>query len=100
RPRGARTIAPSGTQARYAGLAMLEWVFDVLPPSGARRGGDPAAHAFARNPAFVDVLGDSPADLVERAARELSRHLAIVPLECLDERELARIIRVVAPSDD
>lgn len=25
---------------------MPEWVFDVLPPSGARRGGDPAEHAF------------------------------------------------------
>lgn len=28
---------------------MVEWVFDVLPPSGARRGGDPAEHAFARS---------------------------------------------------
>ena len=28
---------------------MAEWIFDVLPPSGARRGGDPAEHAFARN---------------------------------------------------
>lgn len=25
---------------------MPEWIFDVLPPSGARRGGDPAEHAF------------------------------------------------------
>jgi hypothetical protein len=25
---------------------VVEWVFDVLPPSGARRGGDPASHAF------------------------------------------------------
>ena len=24
----------------------IEWVFDELPPSGARRGGEPAAHAF------------------------------------------------------
>lgn len=28
---------------------MAEWIFDVLPPSGARRGGDPAEHAFTRN---------------------------------------------------
>jgi hypothetical protein len=28
---------------------MPEWIFDVLPPSGARRGGDPAEHAFQRN---------------------------------------------------
>lgn len=24
----------------------VDWIFDVLPPSGARRGGDPAKHAF------------------------------------------------------
>lgn len=28
---------------------MAEWIFDALPPSGARRGGDPAEHAFTRN---------------------------------------------------
>ncbi len=28
---------------------VAEWIFDVLPPSGARRGGDPAEHAFARS---------------------------------------------------
>lgn len=26
--------------------AEVDWVFDELPPSGARRGGDPAKHAF------------------------------------------------------
>lgn len=26
--------------------AEVDWVFDALPPSGARRGGDPAKHAF------------------------------------------------------
>lgn len=25
---------------------VVEWVFDTLPPSGARRGGDPASHVF------------------------------------------------------
>jgi hypothetical protein len=28
---------------------MAEWIFDALPPSGARRGGDPAEHALTRN---------------------------------------------------
>ena len=27
----------------------IEWVFDKLPPSMARRGGDPASHAFRQN---------------------------------------------------
>ena len=27
----------------------IRWVFDELPPSGARRGGDPAEHAFKRD---------------------------------------------------
>lgn len=27
----------------------IRWVFDALPPSGARRGGDPAEHAFKRD---------------------------------------------------
>ncbi|MCA9605243.1 MAG: hypothetical protein KC619_06600, partial [Myxococcales bacterium] len=27
----------------------IEWVFDELPPSGARRGGDPSEHAFRRD---------------------------------------------------
>lgn len=32
----------------------VDWVFDALPPSGARRGGDPAKHAFeASLPVFV-----------------------------------------------
>lgn len=28
----------------------VDWIFDALPPSGARRGGDPAKHAFEANP--------------------------------------------------
>lgn len=48
RPTLARRIAHEDAGA-VRWLAMPEWVFDVLPPSGARRGGDPAAHAFARN---------------------------------------------------
>jgi len=27
----------------------IDWVFDRLPASGARRGGDPASHAFRQN---------------------------------------------------
>lgn len=27
----------------------VDWIFDALPPSGARRGGDPAKHAFEAN---------------------------------------------------
>ena len=27
----------------------VEWIFDALPPSGARRGGDPAGHVFESN---------------------------------------------------
>ncbi|HJL19748.1 MAG TPA: hypothetical protein RMH99_29060 [Sandaracinaceae bacterium LLY-WYZ-13_1] len=29
--------------------ADIRWVFDELPPSGARRGGDPSEHAFRRD---------------------------------------------------
>ena len=32
-----------------AGHAPVRWVFDELPPSGARRGGDPSEHAFRRD---------------------------------------------------
>ena len=28
---------------------MFSWIFDAIPPSGARRGGDPAEHVFTRN---------------------------------------------------
>ena len=27
----------------------IEWIFDALPPSGARRGGDPASHVFRQS---------------------------------------------------
>ena len=30
-------------------MVALRWVFDELPPSGARRGGDPSEHAFRRD---------------------------------------------------
>ncbi len=30
-------------------VASVEWVFDPLPASGARRGGDPASHAFRQS---------------------------------------------------
>lgn len=46
--------------------------------------------------AFVDVLENAPGDLVEQVARDLNRHLAIVPLERLDHDELVRIIRAIA----
>lgn len=46
--------------------------------------------------AFLDVLGAAPAEVIERTARELSRHLAIVPLERLDYGELQRIVRALA----
>ncbi len=45
--------------------------------------------------AFLDVLEGEPAEVVERTARELSRHLAIVPLERLDYGELKKIVRAV-----
>ena len=28
------------------GRERVRWIFDALPPSGARRGGDPSEHAF------------------------------------------------------
>jgi hypothetical protein len=46
--------------------------------------------------ASVERLGDAPAEVIERAARELSRHLATVPLEGLDRADIAGLIdRVV-----
>ncbi len=57
---------------------MAEWIFDTLPPSGARRGGDPAEHAFPRNiDSFVrevvqnandQRLGSDPAEVHFRFA--------------------------------
>lgn len=46
--------------------------------------------------AFVDLLENAPAEVVEHAARDLGRHLAIVPLERLDHGDLVRIIRSIA----
>ncbi|MBX3270388.1 MAG: hypothetical protein KF729_09020 [Sandaracinaceae bacterium] len=43
--------------------------------------------------AFVDVLGEAPGEDVERAAKLLSRHLALVPLELLDADELRTLLR-------
>ena len=52
---------------------MAEWIFDVLPPSGARRGGDPAEHAFARNlDTFVrEVVQNANDQRVGEAAPEV-----------------------------
>lgn len=41
----------------------VAWVFDALPPSGARRGGDPASHVFDANlRAFVREVVQNAAD--------------------------------------
>jgi len=42
--------------------------------------------------ACVDGLGDAPGEVVERVARELSRHLGTVTLEALDGHELRDLV--------
>ena len=46
--------------------------------------------------AFLDVLGNASSEVIERTARALSRHLAIVPLERLEYRDLERLVRALA----
>jgi hypothetical protein len=50
----------------------------------------PAVHAF------LDVLETAPAETIERTARGLSRHLAIVPLERLEYADLERVVRALS----
>jgi len=40
----------------------------------------------------VDVLGDAPSEVVERVAREVSRHLGTVTLEALGAHELRVLV--------
>ena len=42
--------------------------------------------------ACVDVLGDAPSEVVERVAREVSRHLGTVTLEALGAHELRVLV--------
>lgn len=100
-----------GTRHTSNAFARLWWIAELTRdgPSYAlttRVLGKPslATQVFARGwsqhrpavQAFLDVLETEPAEVIERTARELSRHLAIVPLERLDYSDLEKIVQ--APS--
>lgn len=53
-----------------------KWVFDRLPPSGARRGGDPSEHAFNANLAtFVrEVIQNANDQAIDRRSRRSAIH--------------------------
>jgi hypothetical protein len=44
---------------------------------------------------FVEAMEDAAADEIERATREFSRHLAVVPLEGLDADDVAGIVATI-----
>ncbi len=54
------------------------WVFDALPPSGARRGGNPAEHAFRHDlVTFVREVVQNANDQAALRPRVVFRHVAL-----------------------
>jgi len=56
----------------------IRWVFDALPPSGARRGGNPAEHAFRHDlPTFVREVVQNANDQAKLNPRVHFRYVSL-----------------------
>ena len=68
------------------------WVFDALPPSGARRGGNPADHAFAHNlGTFVREVVQNANDQAQLSPRVVFRFR---PLKGMALKEFVRALEM------
>jgi hypothetical protein len=84
---------------KKGGSERIEWVFDPLPASGARRGGDPASHVFRQSvSSFVrEVVQNANDQRIENESAEI--HFRFVELRgpALEEFRRAVAWETLAP---